>query len=914
VALAALTIACAFLLAWTDRQSQIRSWGYNLSNLSTTLAGHAEQTLRAADLVLDSVQELIEEAHVLDVSDLKRQLGSRALHEAMRERVARIPQVAVASIVSLDGGIINFTRSYPPPPINMSDRDFYKAAIRATGPGSYLSLPVLNRGNGEWTFYLARPILGAGGKAIGIVIAGIDCGFFNDFYKAMKYGDDSAISLFRTDGVMLAREPMDASMLGRSYGGAPGFKRVLAASADPHPGVIASQPVAGLDTGREVLIAPHQVNGFPVLTTIMLPEDAVLAVWRHTARNVALLSLGLVLAMLCMTFVLARLFDRQDQTLEDLIAARQGAEDAASSKTALLESLHASQEQLTDQSRILKVTLENIDQGLIMVAADGTVQVCNRRAMELLDLPASLMETRPPFRAMVEYQRSIGEFATTRMPNGHVPGSALIMTKSQTYERTRPNGTVLEVHSIPLTDGGMVRTFTDITGRRKSEQQVRFHAHHDGLTGLVNRMVFQETLATAIERADATGAGSRSGDSGEHDLAIHYLDLDGFKQVNDTHGHAVGDRLLAEVAQRLRRAVSEADMVARMGGDEFAIIQSLECRREAVEQLAERIVAVVGEPYVIGDLQCSIGLSIGISLFPDHGATAEDLLRHADIALYDAKVYGKGGFCIFHESMDKRREHAFLMERALNQALPNNEFYLEFQPMVETTTLQPVCFEALVRWRHPVLGVISPGDFIHLAERSGLIIALGQWVLETACREATGWPDDISLAVNVSPVQVSRGNLPEQVFSALRSSGLAAHRLVLEVTEGVLLEDSDTVLDAMSSLRQSGVRFSLDDFGTAHSRLTYLRRFPFDIIKIDRSFVEDAVEQEGARAIVSAMLAIGHAFRLSVVAEGVERSSQLDLLRNMGCSLVQGYLTGPPLGVAAVPKTAHADSKEAQIA
>jgi diguanylate cyclase (GGDEF)-like protein len=528
------------------------------------------------------------------------------------------------------------------------------------------------------------------------------------------------------------------------------------------------------------------------------------------------------------------------------------------------------------------------------------------------------METRPPFRDMVDYQRSIGEFVASRMPNGHVPGRALIMTTPQTYERTRPNGTVLEVHSIPLTDGGMVRTFSDITERRRSEQQVRFHAHHDGLTGLVNRMVFQETLATAIERAGSSRTGTQTdgggGGRGDQDLAIHYLDLDGFKQVNDTHGHGVGDRLLVEVAQRLRRAVREADLVARMGGDEFAIIQSLEGRRESVEELAGRILAVIGEPFVIDDLHCTIGLSIGISLFPDHATNAEDLLRHADIALYHAKVNGKGGLCVFHDSMDKWREHTFLLDRALNQALPNSEFYLEFQPIVDIATLKPVCFEALIRWRHPVLGIIPPGDFIHMAERSGLIITLGKWVLETACHEATNWPDDITLTVNVSPVQVCRSNLPEQVFGALRSSGLPAHRLVLEVTEGVLLEDSDTVLEAMSTLRQSGVRFSLDDFGTAHSRLTYLRKFPFDVIKIDRSFVEDAVEEEGARAIVSAMLAIGRAFRLSVVAEGVERSSQLDLLRNMGCSLVQGYLTGPPLGLAMVRTRAHEGIKQSQIA
>jgi diguanylate cyclase (GGDEF)-like protein len=904
MALAAVTIVCAVLLIWNDRQAQIENWSRNLSNVSMTLAAHADQTLRAADLVLDSVEDLLAEQHVTQAAEVKTRLGTRKIFDALRERVARIPQVAVVTIVTDQGEVVNFSRSYPPAPINLSDREFYNTAIKGEMKGSYLSPPVRNRGTGDWTFYLARPILAANGDRVGVVVAGIDTRFFNDFYKSMNLGDDSAISLFRTDGVLLAREPFDDADLGRSFREDPSFAHISAGSGAKRASLFSGPLFGKGGEARRLMIAPRLVSGFPVLAVVTIPEDVILASWRRTARNVALLSLGLVSAMLCMTFVLARLFDRQDKTLKDLTAARLEAEEAARSKTALLESLHASQDQLTGQSTILKITLENIDQGLMMVAADGTVPVCNRRAMELLDLPASLMATRPLFRTVVNHQRGTGEFATVRANLAHVPGSAIIMTKPQTYERTRPNGTILEVQTIPLPDGGMVRTFSDITGRRKSEEQVRFHAHHDSLTGLVNRVVFQDTLSATIGAA---------GDSGQG-LAIHYLDLDGFKLVNDTHGHAVGDRLLIEVARRLRRAVREADTVARMGGDEFAIIQPLQGQPGEMETLARQILTVVGEPYAIDELHCTVGLSIGISLFPDHAADAEELLRHADIALYHAKAYGKGTFCVFHDAMDKRRQNAFMLEQALNQALPNDEFFLEYQPIVDATTLRPSCFEALIRWRHPVQGVIPPDDFIRLAERSGLIIALGRWVLDTACRDAATWPSGVTVSVNVSPVQFSRGNLTEQVSAALRSSGLEPSRLILEVTEGVLLEETDGVMSAMTSLREIGVRFSLDDFGTAHSRLAYLRRFPFDIIKIDRSFVEDAVEQEGARAIVSAMLAIGRAFRLSVVAEGVERGSQLDLLRTMGCSLVQGYLTGRPVSLAALPGSDQTIGKEAQTA
>ena len=330
---------------------------------------------------------------------------------------------------------------------------------------------------------------------------------------------------------------------------------------------------------------------------------------------------------------------------------------------------------------------------------------------------------------------------------------------------------------------------------------------------------------------------SRTPATAARGLAVHYLDLDGFKLVNDTHGHIIGDRLLIEVAARLRQAVRDTDTVARMGGDEFAIIQPIQGDQTIVGALAHKIRATIGEPYAISGSHCTVGLSIGVSLFPDHAADADTLLGQADIALYHAKANDKGAFCVFHEGMDKRRQSAFLLEQALNQALSRNEFFLEYQPIVDATTLRPACFEALVRWQHPSLGVIPPDDFITLAERSGLIIALGRWVLDTACREAATWPPDISLSVNVSPVQFSRGNLFEQVEDALRASGLQPSRLILEVTEGVLLEDSEGVLATMTSLGELDVRFSLDDFGTAHSRLAYLCRFPFDVIKIDRSFV-----------------------------------------------------------------------------
>jgi len=331
-----------------------------------------------------------------------------------------------------------------------------------------------------------------------------------------------------------------------------------------------------------------------------------------------------------------------------------------------------------------------------------------------------------------------------------------------------------------------------------------------------------------------------------------------------------------------------------MGGDEFAIIQPLIEHPHSSIRLAERVLHLIGQPFEIDGAQCSVGVSVGIAHYPEHAANASDLLRNADTALYRAKADGRGLYCVFDEAMDLRQQQLFTLEQELRQAVETKQFEVEYQPVVDTESRQVVCCEALLRWRHPTKGLITPAEFIGLAENCGLIIPIGLWVLETACAEAASWPDEVAIAVNLSPVQFSQDALIEELTAIAKRTGLPLRRLVLEVTEGLLLEESRAVLDTMSRLRTLGVRFSLDDFGTAHAGLSYLRRFPFDTIKIDKSFVQDSVRQPEAQAIVSAVLGIGEALNLSVVAEGVETEEQLAQVSRMGCRFVQGYLTGRP--------------------
>ena len=421
--------------------------------------------------------------------------------------------------------------------------------------------------------------------------------------------------------------------------------------------------------------------------------------------------------------------------------------------------------------------------------------------------------------------------------------------------------------------------------QKVTEERIRFAAHHDDLTQLSNRLMFQERLRKAIAQARATGQG----------FAILCLDLDGFKLINDTHGHGFGDSLLVGVAQRLREGVRETDTVARMGGDEFAIIQPTDSQPDEAVSLAKRLLETVTQPFELAGRQAMVGVSIGIALYPQHGESPDLLLRNADQAMYRAKKAGRKTHCLFDPAMGDSQQEPVLVEQDLKDAISRGDFSLVYQPVCDSRSLHIVGFEALLRWRHPLLGSIKPDQFIPLAEKSGLILPLGRWVLETACAEAACWDRPAHLSVNLSPVQFRQPDLPEQVADVLSQTGLPASRLRLEVTEGLLLEESDLVQRTMRGIQAQNIRIVLDDFGTAYASMSYLRRFPFSGIKIDKSFVRSLCDDDVTLAIVQAILSLADRLNLAVVAEGVETERELNTLRKLGCRLIQGYLTGRPM-------------------
>jgi diguanylate cyclase (GGDEF)-like protein len=440
-------------------------------------------------------------------------------------------------------------------------------------------------------------------------------------------------------------------------------------------------------------------------------------------------------------------------------------------------------------------------------------------------------------------------------------------------------------------------TTRDITRRKKDEARIAFLARHDSLTNLPNRVLFRERLEQSL-------AETRHGKS----LAVLIVDLDGFKMVNDTLGHPVGDSLLCAVGERLSACVRNSDTVARIGGDEFAVVQvGLEEPREAVA-FANRIADMIAQPYEIDGHRIAASATIGIALAPGNGAGPDQLIKNADIALYRAKADGPGTWRFFEPEMGLVVEARRTMETELRQALANREFELFYQPFYNVQTREICAFEALLRWRHPLRGLVAPDRFIPLAEETGLIVPMGEWILKEACSEAARWPHHLNVSVNLSSVQFRNRTPLNAVLNALSASGLAASRLELEITETVLMRNNEAAFSALHQIRELGCRISMDDFGTGYSSLSYLRSFPFDKIKIDRSFIQDLTQKQGGIAIARAIAALGTSLRLATTAEGVETMEQFAIVRAEGCTEVQGFFFSPPIPAKDVPELLETSS------
>jgi diguanylate cyclase (GGDEF)-like protein len=543
--------------------------------------------------------------------------------------------------------------------------------------------------------------------------------------------------------------------------------------------------------------------------------------------------------------------------------------------------------QLEQVNLQLDVALNNMTHGLCMFDGGQKLIICNARYASMYALPAPMTKPGTPLAKILEY-RNVNGTLGARPDDSRVDAVRIGDGGSRHSIEELPDGRIISIGHQTMPDGGWVAVHEDVTERRQAEARIAHLARHDQLTNLPNRLFFRVELEEAVGRLRR---GKR--------FAVHCLDLDRFKIINDTMGHPAGDVLLKAVSDRLQDCVNASDFVARLGGDEFAIIQSNVERPEDCSNLARRIIDVVSEPYSIDSQHLVIGASVGIAIASGKDADPDQLLKNADLAMYRAKADGRGAYRIFEQEMDARIQARRAMEHDLRHALNSSEIELYYQPFVNTTR-GVTGFEALVRWFHPRDGEIPPSKFIPLAEENGLIGPLGEWIFRSACAEAAKWPRDISVAINLSSAQVKRGNIAQVILSALAASGLAASRLEIEITESVLLENDAKTITLFNELRSLGIRIAMDDFGTGYSSLSYLRNLPLDKIKIDRSFIHDLTHKPEARAIVRAIIDLANALHLGVIAEGVETAEQLRIVQAEGCNDVQGFYFSRPQPAAAV--------------
>ncbi|MET3845788.1 EAL domain-containing protein [Bradyrhizobium sp. OAE829] len=845
--IAAIAIG-ATIMAGNFRERALRNSERELENTVLLLARHFDQQLEDLEVVQKDLISFIRSSLITTTEHFRRRMSSEEIHLMLKSKIEAVSYVGGVNVFDVEGRLINSSAAWPAPPVNVADRAYFKTFKSGPESPTVVIEPVYSRVTGVWTTVIARKVTGPNGEFLGAIGRGIEPANFEKFFASVALGSDAAIAMHHRDGTLLARYPHVAEMIGKNFKSGPASQRLVFERANT-----TSRLTSPLD-GEHRVISSRALSKFPIVIVAATTTAAALADWR------AQISILIAVAGLSVAAIAILLF---------LVVRK------------LLQQHRASQQRLTLEKQRLDTAVNNMTQGLLLFDSSQRLVICNQRYLDMYGLSAEIVKPGCSFRDVIAHRKQTGSF--TGDVDRYVVRVLRDVGQRNAMIITTPDGRSVQVVNEPLADGGWVATHEDVTEQRQAEERITHLAHYDALTDLPNRTLFHEQLKQELPHVAAN-----------RQLAVLYIDIDEFKSINDSLGHMIGDELLKALAVSLRACVRETDFVARLGGDEFAIVQTGVTGADEVTELVHRIYDAIRAPYECLGHHVTTDASIGIALAPQDGSDVDQILKNADLAMYAAKAAGRRTHRFFRPEMDAQVRARRVLEMDLRQAIVDGGFEVYYQPCLDLRDGRITGCEALVRWRHPQRGIISPADFVPIAEETGLINQLGEWVLTTACAEAATWPDDVRLAVNVSPVQFKSGTLALKVMAALGASGLAAGRLELEITEAVLIRDDEAALAILHQLRAIGVRIALDDFGTGYSSLSYLKRFPFDKIKIDRCFVTDIGEPEGSASIVEAVVNIAAARHMTTTAEGVETEQQRELLRALGCSEMQGYLFSPP--------------------
>ena len=821
------------------RQNAIESGRESLESAVRLLALHFDREFHDFSLLQKSITAEIERRGFATADVFRGELATLEMHEMLRAKASGWADIAGASIFDSDGVLINSSKQWPVNDVTIGDREYFKRL--KNDPISEQEVEVvLGRFGGGTAIVFARRVSGLHGTFLGVVTRAITPEQLEDFFASAGLGKDSSITMHHRNGQLLARVPKADAMIGKNFRNGP--PEQIAIFDKPF---LTSKLTSPMD-GMERIVASRRLTDAPLVVVATKSLDATLATWRkQTAFFVAVASFLIALLVLTLYLIFRQMTRR-------ILAEKQRLDTAMNTMT----------------------------QGLLMFDQDERLIVCNRRYLEMYGLSENVVKPGTHFREVVQHRHDTGSFEGDVASYCDDILSGVDSKQSKLVETS--DGRFIEIRDQPGSSGGWLATHEDVTERVRADERIAHMAHYDALTDLPNRVMLRAHLEGRLaDLADGKP------------FAVLYIDIDEFKSVNDTLGHEFGDDLLRQLAVRLRSCVNANDLVARLGGDEFAVVKAGTVEVEELTALAEQILQNLRTPVNCKGEEIVAAASIGIAIAPLHGDDLDDLMKRADIAMYAAKSEGRGTFRFFKREYDEKIQQRRELEIDLRHALARNEFEVHYQPLVELKMNKVVGCEALLRWRHPLRGMVSPAEFIPVAEEAGLIGEIGEWVLRKACSEAAGWPGQNSVAVNVSPVQFRSKTLALKVAAALAESGLSPQRLELEVTETVLIRDDEEALHILQQLRALGVRISLDDFGTGYSSLSYLHRFPFDKIKIDRSFISDICKTDGSSAIVEAVVTMAAARRMATTAEGVETEAQRQILTKMGCSQMQGFLFSP---------------------